>query len=547
MSSSQAIIKTRPKLSSIWLIPILALLVSVWIVTQHYLDRGPEIRITFQTAEGIEAGKTKIKALNVEVGIVERVELHRDLESVIIHARIKPDAVNLLRKETQFWVEKPRIGSRGISGLSTLLSGAYIELGPGEGPIGKTEYTGYANRPLTVGKQKGVNVFLLSAASSSLSEGAPVLYRGFRVGQITHLEVLSSGQLRASAFINEPYDRLVSSTSRFFNASGFSFRLTPEGMDFESESISSLMSGGVAFDVPNGINPGANVKEGQEFVLYDKLADIDLHPYQFVNEYLLLFDASTRGLQVGAPVEYRGIPVGSVAAISMDLISDDIRNEQDVPQVPVLIKVDTGRLVGDDSIKGQKRLQDRFVSYVAQGMRAALKNASLVTGQRVITLDFYPEVKAGEISQLERFTVLPTISDDVDRVISRVGIFVDKLNKLPLNETVVNANQTINSLQLMIEQANHLVKSGHDLLAQDETQAIPTELNNTLQQLQATLSGLSPNAPVYQSLINTLDQAKVTLQSVERVSNALDSQPSSILFSEPKDPDLTPGAHQDEK
>ncbi|WP_108602014.1 intermembrane transport protein PqiB [Saccharobesus litoralis] len=542
MNSVAAVVKTRPKLSSIWFIPLVALIASAWIVTQYYLDRGPEIKITFTTAEGIEAGKTKIRALNVEVGVVERVELNSNLENVVIYARIKPDAANLLRQDTQFWVEKPRVGSRGISGLSTLLSGAYIELEPGKGYPGKTKFIGLNNRPLTPGTQKGLNVFLISDATSSLAEGAPVLYHGFRVGQITHLEVLSSGKLRASAFINEPYNRLVTSTSRFFNASGFSFRLTPEGMDFESESISSLLSGGVAFDVPQGINMGTMVKDGSEFNLYAGEKHIHLHPYQYTNEYLLLFDASTRGLQEGAPVEYRGIPVGTVAAISLDLVPRSVHNQQNVPQVPVLIRIDAGRIVGEDSPQGQQKLQARFNEYVAQGMRAALKNASIVTGQRIITLDFYPEVPAGQMSQLAGHQVMPTISDDIDRVISRVGIFVDKLNQLPLTETLVSAQTTLSQVNKVLIDADELVRTGNSLLSQPEWQNMPQELTATIQELQVTLAGFQPDSAFYQDLQQTLQQAKQTLESIERVGHALNSQPSSIIFSEPRQADIQPGA-----
>ncbi len=537
---SNANITTSRRLSGVWLIPLFALIASTWIVVKHYLDRGPEIQMEFATAEGIVAGKTQIRALNVEVGVVERVELNEDLENVTIYARIDPKATDLLRQDTQFWVVKPQIGSRGISGLSTLFSGAFIELAPGDSYSGKRLFKGLNNPPLTPGNKKGTNVFLVTDMSASLKPGAPVLHNGFNVGKITFTEVLPTGKVRASAFVEAPYDKLLSSNSRFFNASGFEFKLTPEGMDFSSESLESLLTGGVAFAVPTSLGKGQAISDGREFHLYKNKQQIDFHPFQYSVEFLLLFESSVRGLIPGAPVEYRGIRIGSVREVSFDLLSPSYR-KHNIPKVPVLIKLDPGRLLGDDSPEAEIILKNKMAEYVKQGLKAALVNASLVTGQRIISLDYYPELPSASISKVEGHTVIPSTTDEISHVISRVGTFVDKLNQLPINETFVNANQSLAKLNAVLISADDLVRNIDAFVSKGDLQDIPQNINVLMSELRNTMRAYSPNSPFYQSLNQTLLQLQQSLKGIESITDGLTTKPNSLIFSELKSQDPIPG------
>ena len=210
MTISQASINKNKKLPAIWIIPIIALLLGVWMILNYYFTRGPEITISFPTAEGIESGKTKIKALSVDIGTVENVQLSKDLKHVEITASIEPKAASLLRKDSQFWVVRPRIGTSGVSGLSTLLSGAYIELAPGVGKQGKRKFSGLDEAPITPATVPGLRLTLLSDQANSLSAGDPVLHRGYRVGRVDSTKfVIESQMLYANIFIESPYDGLV--------------------------------------------------------------------------------------------------------------------------------------------------------------------------------------------------------------------------------------------------------------------------------------------------------------------------------------------------
>ena len=388
--NSEAIVTGRRKLPAIWIVPIIALLLGVWMVLNHYLTRGPEISITFSTAEGIEAEKTKIKALNVDVGLVESVQLNSDLESVTVIARIEREAASLLRDDSGFWVVRPRIGAKGVTGLSTLLSGAYIELSPGKGKEGKREFLGLEEAPVTPMSAPGLHINLLSDEAGSVSAGDPVLYRGYRVGRIESAKFNTETQkLHAGVFIEAPYEDLVTSNTRFWNSSGISFQATASGISLQTGSLETLLIGGVAFDLPEGANQGTVVENHAQFRLYPDVASINEHPFQHYEEYLLLFDTSVRGLVAGAPVLYRGLRIGTVIDVSFNYLHIDMaRTKGRAVGIPVLIRIEPGRWLGEDTAEAKAKALADVAKSVESGMRATLKIGNLITGALLVSFDF---------------------------------------------------------------------------------------------------------------------------------------------------------------
>ncbi|MER2492278.1 intermembrane transport protein PqiB [Catenovulum sediminis] len=540
-------IKKRTKLSSVWIIPLFAMLVSIWFVTQHYLNRGTEIEIRFQSAEGIEAGKTLIKTLNVEVGVVTKVEINEDLLTVRVLARIKPEATNLLRQDSQFWVVKPRIGSKGVSGLTTLLSGAYIELEPGNDYPGKTSFVGLENPPLNRTNKDGLNIYLVSDASNSLNAGDPVLFKGFEVGQVTQIEILNSKKLKTNIFIESPYDRMVTSNSRFYNTSGVSFRLNAQGIDVFSDSIESTLTGGISFDLPATLSPGKAVTDGTEFKLYENKMAIEAHPYQYSVDYLLLFERSIRGLNIGEYVEYRGVRVGTVVDISFDYLPENQFDSANAPKVPVLIRLDPGRILGEDSPAAVEKLTKILNRHVKNGLRAALKTGSLVTGQSYIQLDFYPD-QSKSIFNVGLYSSIPTTHDDLDSMLSDIGVFADSLAKLPLTQTASQVNNMLASAEQTMQEATQLIQSlnqfaaqGKQLIEQPSAQELPQKLNTLITELEKTLQLFSNEKGLASSLDITLHEVQSTLRSIQKVADTIESKPDSLLFSSPRQADIVPG------
>ena len=539
MTETQAVISQKKRFSMVWIIPIVAMLLGGWMAVHNFQTRGPLITIAFVSAEGIEAGKTHIKALSVDVGLVKSVTLNKKRDGVLVTAQIQKQSSDLLRDDSQFWVVRPRIGASGISGLGTLLSGAYIELSPGNGTSGHSHFIGLNEPPLTPANTPGLHVTLVGTDQTSLNSGEPVLYRGFEVGRVEKTAFdTKKRQIRFSLFINAPYDDLVTENTRFWNASGIAVKMDAEGVRLNSESVESLLIGGISFALPDNLPPGGPVEDGREFLLYPDKESINHTSYKHTVDYLLLFDSSVRGLLPGAPVTYRGLEIGKVVGISFDYLpEEDLYLDNDYKKVPVLIRLTPAALTGNDTPQTIEAMQQRLDDSIAKGLRATLKTGNLLTGSLYISLDFLDKPPAAELQHLAGYVVLPTSSGGFDQIQNKITQLLDTINELPLKETVLSADSTLKSIGSAAAQADQTLAELDQLLSAEDTQNLPVELRDTLENLRHNLSGLagdfSAGSPFYRKLNGNLDQLQKTLHSVDQLSVQLATQPSELLFSDP--------------
>ena len=547
MTETQATISQKRRFSMVWIIPIVAMLLGGWMALHSYQTRGPLITIEFISAEGIEAGKTHIKALSVDIGLVKSVTINENRNGVIVTAQIQNQSSDLLRRDSQFWVVRPRIGASGISGLSTLLSGAYIELSPGSGKPGKSHFTGLNEPPLTPANTPGLHVTLVSTDQSSLTSGEPVLYRGFQVGRVEKTEFdTQRRQVRSSLFINAPYDDLISSNTRFWNTSGLEIKMDSEGVRVQSESMESLLIGGVSFALPDHLAAGETVADGAEFILYPDHESIQHSNYTHTTDYLLLFDSSVRGLLPGAPVTYRGIDIGQVVGISFDYLpKQQLHLDSDYKQVPVLVRLTPAALTGEDSEQTIAAMNQRLTESIAKGLRATLKTGNLLTGNLYISLDFLDNPPAATTRHIAGYQVIPTMSNGFDQIQNKVGQLLDQLNSLPLKQTVSSADQTLKKIGGAATSAQQALDQLDTLLSEESTHQLPAQLTTTLTELRQSLTGLtgdfSAGSPFYRKLNDNLDQLQRTLHSVDQLSSQLSTQPSQLLFSDPRPDDSLDG------
>lgn len=541
-NNTEVLVSEKRKLPLIWIVPFIALLLGVYMVIHHYLTQGPEITITYKTASGIQAGKTKIKSLNVEVGVVEKVELNEDLKGVTLHARIARDQAHLLREDSKFWVVRPRIGATGISGLGTLLSGAYIELDPGVGNPGEHVYIGLEQPPVTPPDTPGLHLTLLSENAGSVSMGDPVVYHGYKVGTV-ETAVLDSkdSKLHVRIFINAPFDNLVTSNTRFWNISGISIDASARGLKLDAGSLESILIGGISFDLPNGSTPGKQVKNDDEFNLYPDEISIHDNPYKYYIDFLLFFATSVQGLEVGAPVTYRGIQAGFVKKIAFDEIPRKELAKGGV-QIPVIIRIEPGRFIGDDSKEAIELFEESIHHSIEKGGRATIKIANFLTGARMITWDFYDNVEPAKIGKVGKYRTLPTITTGTEALEKKVSNLLDKLNGLPLNQVLVDADSMINKLSKTLENTNKTVEKLNTMLAKNETQQIPESTHAVLEELRSVLKGMSPDSTMYQDLNDSIEQLNATMRNIEELTYTIDTKPNSMIFSKPKQQDLQPGA-----
>ncbi|SMH30264.1 PqiB family protein [Azospirillum agricola] len=436
----------RRRLSPIWALPIVAALIAGWLGWRWLAERGPQIVITFQTGDGLEAGRTRIKHKNVDLGTIERVRLSDDLSKVIATARMDRAAADHLKETTRFWAVRPRLGLGGVSGLSTVVSGTYVEMEPGGGGD-RREFEALEEPPVVRSDVPGRGFSLKTQQLGSLSQGSPVYFHGVQVGEVMGYTL--SPQDRAvsvSIFVRAPYDELVREKTRFWRSSGIQVSAGADGFKLQTESLRTLALGGVVLDTPPDDQAGGRAGEGAGFTLYeDPVAAADDRERLRIR-YRLEFPGSVQGLQAGAPVLLRGLAVGRVVGLRLeyDVARGEIR-------VPVEIELDSDRVqpvnAPPNGPPPEEAAARRVVAaLVEKGLRARLASGNLLTGQKLVALDFEPNAPrpaAGDPTGSE----LPTLaSSDFESISRSAGAVMDSIAGLPLAGLVEDLRRTIQSV-----------------------------------------------------------------------------------------------------
>ena len=493
----EAMVQTRRQISIVWLVPIVAILIGGWLAYKGLSEKGPMVTISFESADGLEAGKTKVRYKDVELGLVETIRFNADLTRVLVTAELVKEATPYLTENTQFWVVRPRVTASGISGLGTLFSGAYIGMDPGKEGEPARRFKGLEIPPVVTTGMPGRDFLLRANTLGSLDIGAPVYYRQIQVGQVIGYELDEKGKsLRVKIFINAPHDKLVRKNTRFWNASGFDLKLDASGLKLNTESMVSIMMGGIAFDTPTSLEAGGPAEPDQVFRLYETRDSIFERTYTEKKHYILHFNESTRGLTVGAPVEFRGIKIGEVVDIKAEF-----NQETFTPQITVLIETEPQRweIVGKARTGTEEESKKSMQILVAKGLRAQLKTGSLLTGQLFVDLDFHPDAPEAQVRYGQTFPELPTIPAPLQILTARVNKLLAKIETVPIEQIGKDLGDTIQNVK-------HLSES-KELL-----QAVQA-LNETLQETRQLVQNLDSN--VAPAISSTLDQAQKTLVSVE--------------------------------
>ena len=522
----------RRGLSPVWIIPIVAALLGLWLAYKHFSEKGPEVTLTFENAEGIIAGKTPVLCRNVNIGTVGDVELTKNLKGVVVVLNMTRESADLLKGDTQIWVVKPRYGGSGISGLGTIVSGSYLELQPGVKPGERRHFTGLENPPVTPPGVPGLHLKLIAEQAGGVNPGSSIIYKGLGVGKIESRTFHpDTGQVEFGAFITGDYSKLVSRATRFWNLSGIDLQLGANGFQLRSGTLESLISGGVTFSEPEDKKVKTQpVPDGSSFTLFDTHSDATQVRLDPVLPYLLLFTESVRGLNVDAPVEFRGIRIGTVMGISFKYLPDDADH-----RVPVLIKLDP-TLLSESRSEDFTEARAFMAANVEKGLRASLKTGNYLTGQLFVDMDFMKEVPPANVAELQGYYVFPTTSSGLGQIEEKVSALLDKFKALPLEATVANANDLIAQFKGV---AQHL----DTILASKDTQNLPTALRADLGELQKTLAGYNDKSDFYQGLSGTLRQLDDTLRSLRGLAETLERKPNSLIFGKPGGGEGPKGTH----
>lgn len=535
--SGEAKVQKVKNWSPVWIFPIVTALIGAWILFYHYSHQGPEVTLITTNAEGIEGGKTTIKSRSVDVGVVESAVLSDDLHHVEITARMNSGMERLLHKDSVFWVVKPQVGREGISGLGTLLSGAYIELQPGSKGPQPERYDLLDAPPLAPPDAKGIRVTLDSAKAGQLTPGDPVLFRGYRVGSVeTSNFDAAKRSISYQLFISAPNDRLVTSNVRFWKDSGVAVDLSSQGMRVEMGSLTTLFSGGVSFDVPDGLELGEPVKTGSDFKLFEDQKSIQDSLYTQHIDYLMFFKDSIRGLQPGAPVEFRGIRLGTVARVPFftpgmrQALNDDFR-------IPVLIRIEPERL--QNMIGEETDIQENLAVLLKRGLRGSLKNGNLVTGALYIDLDFYP--KAEPMTGMKSFSgypIIPTMSGGLAQIQQRLLETLDKINNLPLNPMIEQTTKSLAESQRTMQHLQQTLDNLNKITSNKSMQSLPDDMQKTLRELNRSMQGFQPGSAAYNKMVADMQRLDQVLRELQPVLRTLNDKSNSLVFEakDKKDP-----------
>lgn len=520
------------RISWIWLVPIVAALAGASLVFQTWLNSGPTVSITFNTAAGLEVGKTQLRYKDVTVGTVTRVHLSEDWSKVVVTAEIAKEAASLAREGTRFWVVRPRLALSGVSGLGTLLSGAYIEVdAPGADASQprptQRQFIGLEEPPEITHDRPGRRFVLQARDLGSLDIGSPVYYRRLTVGRITDYELDPSGQaVTVEVFIDAPNDQYVTTSTRFWNASGIDVDLGASGLKVHTQSMVSLLLGGIAFDPIDPSAPAASADA--QFLLHDNETAARAEPDGEPFPIRMRFERSVRGLEVGAPIDFKGINLGKVTRIEMDF--DDEQKSffltVDANLYPLRLGAVYDRLAALPAPGDTRKAV--LVPMMERGLRAQLRTANLLTGQLYVALDFFPDAQKVGIPDTQPL-VVATVPGEFDQLQQQLSNIVTTLEKLPLEDMAANLNTTlVNAGKLL---------AGLDKQLTPEAQKLLRQASRAIGDISKLVAG---DAALPMNTQRAMEELARAARSLRILTDYLQANPEALLRG--RTPDALPGA-----
>lgn len=504
--------------SLIWIIPLIALLIGLSLVVKSVLETGPTIQVSFRTADGLIAGKTTVRYKQVNIGLVRHIELSEDRSHVIAHIELIRSASNFASRDSRFWVVRPRVGANGVTGIDTLLSGAYIEADGGRSELEQESFQGLDIPPVVASDVPGKTYFLKTSDLGSLDAGSPIYYRRINVGQVSAYKLADDGQsVQLQIFIQSPYDKFVTTDARFWQASGVDVSLSASGFKVDTQSLASIVAGGIAFGYPE--NSQAEVASSkQTFKLWDSQEDALKEPDGQPHWVVMYFDQSLRGLAVDAPIDFMGIEIGNVKSINVEFGQNYQRLRMRVEAVIYPSRLAHGKELDPDGAI--------LKSFIDRGWRAQMRTGNLLTGQNYIAFDVFPKAKPASLHALPNGRVeIPTTPTELSGLQAQVSQIADKLTKFPLVEIGQDVRKTLANMNAAIESTDKLVKQLDGKIAP----SMQATLDDARRTLKSSETILASDAPMQQDIRRALQQMTRAAASIQLMADYIEQHPESLI------------------
>lgn len=538
-------IRKSKGLSIVWLVPLIALAIASWLMYTSLSEQGPEITISFKNAEGIEAGSSKIKYKDVEIGAVTAITFSPDMRDVVVKARMEKIASPYLTDSTRFWIVRPKVSAGQVSGLGTLFSGSYIGIDPGRSGNPRANFTGLEETPTVTADVPGNTYILKADGLGSLDIGSPIYFRQIKVGQVVGHGFADNGKdVNITIFVNAPHDKQITTDTRFWNASGINLDMNATGIKLATESLSTIITGGIAFESLPNSRPGDAVASNTVFELYASKDGISEEKFQQKDTWLLYFNQSVRGLTVGAPVEFRGIKIGKVSSIALEFNRKELSF-----RTPVFLTIEPERIFGRDvnftTDDGHALLKE----FIAHGLRGILKSGNLLTGQLLIDFDFYPEETTKKMRFEDGIPVLPTKQTELEEITENLSSMLKKMASIPFGQISQDLHTTLQSistaigqipvqelsqeLRSTIQSTNNTMQQIDQMSKTLDSQTLPI-IAKTLEQLCSTLAGLESSlgtdSPANYQLRQTMREVSTAVRSLRGLTDYLERHPESLIY-----------------
>ncbi len=526
----------RWNVSLVWLVPLVAIAIAASLLVRSVFLTGPRVEIEFKSADGVEAGKTEVRYKEVIIGKVVSVSLRDDRKRVVVVVQLDRSAAKFAVVDTSFWVVRPRIGTAGISGLGTLLSGAYIGTDAGISTDSRNEFVGLEAPPFVLRGEPG-SVYVLKVDDlGSLDVGSPVFHKRTPVGRVVGYTLdPDRDELSMKIFVEAPYQKLVSRDSRVWNASGIDLTLNSGGLSINTQTLASILAGGIAFDSPPDAPRVAMAPENTVFRLFSDRRAALARPDGDAVTVRMVFDQSARGLAPGAAVDLLGVDIGRVRTVALQY--DGMRKRFPVEVVADIYPLRLGSVrtaLMKDAGGGDKVVLQRLVS---NGLKAQLRTGNLLTGQLFVALDFVPGsttiASSAATLAADGSVRLPTTPGTLSEIQPQIAEIVQKISKIPFDEIGRDLRSTLASTSNAITRLT------------PEAQKALVEVQRTLARTQTSLDNLDrnvidANAPVQRGLDDTLQELQRTARALRVLSDYLQQHPESLLRGKPSDPPVPP-------
>lgn len=511
----------RWRLSLIWLVPAVAVFAGAVLAVRSYIEAGPAITITFDTAEGLDTGKTAVRFKNVDIGKVRRIELSEDHSHVIVTVDLVKEAARLAVQDTRFWVVRPRVDFGGVSGLNTLLSGAYIGIDVGKSGEERRHFEGLEKPPAITNDQKGRRFVLHADDLGSLNIGSPVYYRRLPVGSVAGFDLNPDGRgVTLQVFIEAPYDAYVRKDARFWNASGVELAIGASGLKLNTESLATVLAGGLAFQSLDENAQQAPADADAEFQVFADQTAALAQPGGALLPVRMRFRQSAKGLEAGAPVEFQGIKLGEIKTV--ELHYDTPRKEFYVDVKADLYPERLGpawTALRNDEHGQRDDAATIFRDLIHRGLRAETRVGNILTEQLYIALDFKPGTPVANVDLQATPLEIPTAAGSIQQAQQQVLDILKKLDAIPFDQIGLKVRDLLTHTDSVMQQLDGKLAP--------EAAKMLEDARRTLQSADRNL--VAPDAPVQQDTRRTMEQLQQAARSLRALADYLQRHPQSLL------------------